>query len=370
MKKSSIPFVGLHAHSVAGSFFDGLGFPGEHMDSAFENGMDALALTDHGNMNGLSYQVSHAKKMMEEGKDLKPIFGVEAYFIPSVSNWKTELEKQKDSKKKSKTSGLIIENEGASKSKKSKINKRNHLILLAQNQTGLSNIFKMVSDSYIDDNFYRYPRMDYNLLAKHNEGVIAASACLGGVYAGNYWDNRDLGKDAVIQSMRKTTERMLDIFGDRWYGELQWNSIPEQHELNQYIIQLHHEYGIELISTADSHYPNKDAWRDRELYKRLGWLGKSSPDYLSPELPENVEDIGYELYPKNGEEMWEAYKHYSKKVGAFYDDKMIEESILRTHDIAHNRIEKFMPDNKVRLPSFVVPDKQSASEALRKFGEN
>jgi DNA polymerase-3 subunit alpha len=370
LKKSNIPFVGLHAHSVAGSFFDGLGFPGEHMDSAFENGMDALALTDHGNMNGLSYQVSHAKKMMEEGKSFKPIFGTEAYFIPSVKNWKKELEKEKDSKKKSKSSGLVIENEGASKSKKSKLNKRNHLILLAQNQTGLNNIFKMVSDSYTNDNFYRYPRMDYDLLSKHNEGVIAASACLGGVYAGNYWDNRDDGKDAVIQSMRKTTERMIDIFGDRWYGELQWNNVPEQHELNQYIIQLHHEYGIQLISTADSHYPNKDAWRDRELYKRLGWLGKSSPDYLSAELPENVEQIGYELYPKNGEEMWAAYKYYADKVGASYDDKMIEESILRTHDIAHNRIEKFMPDNTVRLPSFVVPDKYSASEALRKFSED
>jgi len=370
LKKSDIPFVGLHAHSVAGSFFDGLGFPGEHMDSAFENGMDALALTDHGNMNGLSYQVDHAKKMMEEGKNFKPIFGVEAYFIPSVKDWKKELEKEKDSKKKSKSSGLVIENEGASKSKKSKLNKRNHLILLAQNQTGLSNIFKMVSDSYTNDNFYRYPRMDYDLLTKHNEGVIAASACLGGVYAGNYWDNRDMGKDAVIQSMRRTTERMIDIFGDRWYGELQWNNVPEQHELNQYIIQLHHEYGIQLISTADSHYPNKDAWRDRELYKRLGWLGKSSPDYLSSELPESVEDIGYELYPKNGDEMWQAYKYYSEKVGASYSDKMIEESILRTHDIAHNRIETYMPDNTVRLPSFVVPDKQSASEALRKFSED
>ena len=370
MKKSDIPFVGLHAHSVAGSFFDGLGFPGEHMDSAFENGMDALALTDHGNMNGLSYQVDHAKKMMEEGKNFKPIFGVEAYFIPSVKDWKKELEKEKDSKQKSKSSGLVIENEGASKSKKSKLNKRNHLILLAQNQTGLSNIFKMVSDSYTNDNFYRYPRMDYDLLTKHNEGVIAASACLGGVYAGNYWDNRDMGKDAVIQSMRRTTERMVDIFGDRWYGELQWNNVPEQHELNQFIIQLHHEYGIQLISTADSHYPSKESWRDRELYKRLGWLGKSSPDYLSAELPENVEDIGYELYPKNGDEMWQAYKYYSEKVGASYDDKMIEESIIRTHDIAHNRIETFMPDNTVRLPSFVVPDKQSASEALRKFSED
>ena len=168
MKKSDIPFVGLHAHSVAGSFFDGLGFPGEHMDSAFDNGMDALALTDHGNMNGLSYQVDHAKKMMEEGKDFKPIFGVEAYFIPSVKDWKKELEKEKDTKRKSKSSGLVIENEGASKSKKSKLNKRNHLILLAQNQTGLSNIFKMVSDSYTNDNFYRYPRMDYDLLTKHN----------------------------------------------------------------------------------------------------------------------------------------------------------------------------------------------------------
>jgi DNA polymerase III subunit alpha len=372
LKKSDIPFVGLHAHSVAGSFFDGLGFPGEHMDSAFENGMDALALTDHGNMNGLSYQVAHAKKMMEEGKNFKPIFGVEAYFIPSVKDWRKEMDKEKGSKKKSdSSSGLVIENEGASKSKKSKLNKRNHLILLAQNQTGLNNIFKMVSDSYKNDNFYRYPRMDYDLLSQYNEGVIAASACLGGIYAGNYWDNRENGKDAVIQSMRQTTEKMIDIFGDRWYGELQWNSAPEQHELNQYIIQLHHEYGIQLISTADSHYPTKEAWRDRELYKRLGWLGgKTRPDYLSSELPENVEDIGYELYPKNGDEMWEAYKYYSEKVGASYNDKMIEESILRTHEIAHNRIEKFMPDNTVRLPSFVVPDKQSASEALQKFSED
>ena len=74
MKK--IPFVGLHAHSVAGSIFDALGYPQEHMDFAFENGMDALALTDHGNMNGLPHQVLHAKKMKEAGKDFKPIFGI------------------------------------------------------------------------------------------------------------------------------------------------------------------------------------------------------------------------------------------------------------------------------------------------------
>ena len=80
----SIPFVGLHAHSVAGSPFDALGYPQEHMDSAYDNGLDAFALTDHGNCNGLAYQVLHAKKMQKLGKTIKPIYGVEAYFHPSI----------------------------------------------------------------------------------------------------------------------------------------------------------------------------------------------------------------------------------------------------------------------------------------------
>ena len=95
-KESELPFVGLHAHSVAGSPFDALGYPAEHMDFAYDNGMDALALTDHGNANGLAGQVLHAKKMLKEGKEFKPIFGVEAYFIPSVANWKKEYEEAFD----------------------------------------------------------------------------------------------------------------------------------------------------------------------------------------------------------------------------------------------------------------------------------
>ena len=98
--ESKIPFVGLHAHSVAGSPFDALGYPPEHMDFAYENGMDALALTDHGNMNGLAWQVLHAKKMKKAGKEFKPIFGVEAYFIPSVANWKKDYEEIKAAAKK------------------------------------------------------------------------------------------------------------------------------------------------------------------------------------------------------------------------------------------------------------------------------
>ena len=73
--KSKLKFVGLHAHSVAGSPFDALGYPSDHMDFAYENGMDAMALTDHGNMNGFSWQLLHAKKMNKEGRKFKPLFG-------------------------------------------------------------------------------------------------------------------------------------------------------------------------------------------------------------------------------------------------------------------------------------------------------
>jgi DNA polymerase-3 subunit alpha len=362
-----IPFVGLHAHSGM-SLNDGLGYPQDHMDFAYENDNDALALTDHGHMNGLPYQVLHARKMQANGKNFKPIFGVEAYFNPSLDLWREEYEKAKQEKKKGIKNEieLSIENEKASKQKTVDIlKKRNHLILIAQNQTGLNNIFKLVSESYKDENFYRYPRIDYKLLDLHSDGVIASSACLGGVYAGDYWDYRDDGSDAILGALRQTTERMKGIFGDRWYGELQWNNIPEQHELNQYIIQVCKEYDVKLISTADSHYPNPDAWKDRELYKRIGWLGKGGlPEYMSAELPSGVEEIGYELYPKNGEQMWKSYHEYSKLVGFDYDDDLVMDSIKRTDYIAHDLIEDFMPDNEVRLPSFVVPAGKTDIQAL------
>jgi len=372
MKKTSkIPFVGLHAHSGVGSPFDGLGYPQEHMNFAYENGCDALALTDHGNMNGMAYQVLHAKKMQEEGKNFKPIFGVEAYFLPSISEWKEEYERAKEDKKAKRglddsRSATTIEDEGSSKATvKNILNRRRHLILLAQNQIGLTNIFKMVSKSFSKESFYRFPRVDYKMLKKHNEGVIAASACLGGVYAGNYWENRESGQAAVLEAMRKTTEKMMDIFGDRWYGELQWNNVPEQHELNNFIIQTSEKYGFSLISTADSHYPSPQAWKDRELYKRLGWLGKGGmPSWMTSELPIGIQEIGYELYPKNGDQMWESYKKYSKECGASYDDDLVLASIKETHNIAHNRIEAFLPDSTVRLPDFVVPPGFTAPQTL------
>ena len=179
------------------------------------------------------------------------------------------------------------------------------------------------------------------MLKKYGDGIVASSACLGGVYAGDYWDNYEDGEEAVLDAMRETTKRMMECLGDRWFGELQWNNVPSQHTLNKYVIKMHEEFGINLISTADSHYPNAKAWKDRELYKRLGWLGsKKTPDYLKSELPIDIDEMGMELYPKNGDQMWSSYKKYSEECGVQYDDDLVYDSIVRTHWIAHEFIEE------------------------------
>jgi DNA polymerase-3 subunit alpha len=362
--KSSIPFVGLHAHSTAGSPFDAIGYPQQHMDFAYQNGSDALALTDHGNCNGLAYQVLHAKSMEKEGKDFKPIYGCEAYFLPSIDEWEKEKEKLQESKKKKKAvknqSGFSIENETETKRSKDILNRRRHLVLLAQNQTGLNNIFKLVSESFKPGNFYRFPRIDYDMLRENNEGIIASSACLGGIYAGDYWEHIEFGDDAVLDAMRKTTETMQSIFGDRWYGELQWWNDSRQMKLNQFIVQISKEYDLKLISTADSHYYNPEVWKDRELYKRL----RPGAVAFFGEMPENLEEAGMELYPKNGDQMFAAYKKYSESQGVTFDDDLVRNSIEQTHYIAHNRIERFYPDNTVRLPSFVIPEGMTEDDAL------
>jgi DNA polymerase-3 subunit alpha len=376
MNKPSIPFVGLHAHSVAGSIFDGLGYPNEHMDYAHENGMDALALTDHGNMNGLPYAVLHAKKMHAEGKNFKPIFGCEAYFIPSIKEWREEYNRVMQDKKaaraakKDETSGATVEDENASKkAARNILNRRRHLVLLAQNQTGLNNLFKLISESYRSENFYRYPRIDFDLLEKYGEGIIASSACLGGVYAGAYWENREEGPEAVLRAMRGLTERFVSILGDRWYGELQWNNVPEQHDLNKYIIQVCGELNVlslflRLILTI--------------LTQRLGrianfisgWVGLARAAHLGQRMgnyQQMLTRLAMNFIPKNGNQMWEAYQKYSSDAGVKYDDDLVMASLVKTYEIAHERIEAFMPDNTVRLPDFVIPVGETEDSALRKF---
>ena len=156
-------------------------------------------------MNGLAYQVLHAKKMHSQGKKFKPIYGCEAYFVPSLQEWHeeknaAELDKKR-AKKDAEATGTTVEDEEASKSAvKDILSRRSHLVLIAANQKGLNNLFKMISESYTPDNFYRYPRLDFDTLAEHSEGIIVSSACMGGVFASDYWKNREQGEEAVLEA--------------------------------------------------------------------------------------------------------------------------------------------------------------------------
>ena len=363
-------FVNLHGHSCF-SLFDGFGFPQEHMDFAYENGSKALALTDHGSMNGLSYQLLRAKEMKAEGKDFKPIFGIEAYYIESIDEWRTKKAELAADKKRAKEidksdSAMVVEDE--QRDDKRALSRKRHLVLLAQNQKGLENIYEMVSKSYSGDYFYRKPRIDWAMLEKHQEGVIVLTACLGGIAAGSMWEKQEEGEDAIVAHMNENLQKFKDTFGDRFYAELQWNNIPEQHLLNRCLIKVAKQLDLRLVSTCDSHYPRPDAWKDREVYKRLGWLGKT-PEWMDENIPSSVDEIGYELYPKNAEEMWESYKRYSDDLNISYDDNLVMESITNTADIAFRQIEDFLPDTSVQLPSFMVPSDKSADEALSELAE-
>jgi len=360
--KSKLKFVGLHAHSVAGSPFDALGYPSDHMDFAYENGMDAMALTDHGNMNGFSWQLLHAKKMNKEGRKFKPLFGCEAYYIKDVEEWQEAFDAANEKKKKEKAKGVNMEaSEG-----KNRVRTYNHLLLIAQNQKGLNNLFKLVSTSHEDKYFYRKPRIDLKLLKEYNEGLICSTTCISGPFAQVVWDNPEASHEELVALMRPVVEDFIDIFGkERYFGELQWNNIPEQHKLNKCIVELSKEYGIKMISTVDSHYARPELWKDRELYKRLGWLGMSKkPDWLSDDLPQSVDEIGYELYPKNGDQVFDSYLKYSKECGYEYNDEDVRQSIENTYYIAHELVEDFEPDATVRLPDFVVPEGKDEDQAL------
>lgn len=374
MKDKEIKFVGLHQHSHY-SVFDGFGAPKEAIDFAIENGSEALALTDHGTMAGLAEQVFHAKKLEQQGISFRPIYGIEAYYHPSISEWQNQYEEHsKKNNKKSKKEkeaeqgSVVVEDEdyGEAFTDELKLRHRRHMVLLAKNQTGLNNLFTMISKSYTRPYYYFYPRIDLELLKQHSEGIIATSACIGGLLGLDYFLNKERGDEAIKKAMRNTVESMLDIYGSDFYGELQWNALEDQHKINNHIIDLHHEYGFELISSADAHYPSPEHWRNRELYKRLGWVGKKES---VSDIPNSIEEMNYQLYPKNGTQMWESYKKYSEQLGFSYDDKLILNSIEKTHDISFNKIEKFYPDNSIKLPSF-ISNVDDFDKELRKLAIN
>lgn len=206
-------FVHLHVHSEY-SLLDGLSTPEEMARAASTNGQTSLALTDHGSMAGiLKFQDACVKQ------DVKPIFGVEAYFTPSLGN--DELEAKAE---------------------------RFHLILLAKNNRGMASLFQLNKRAWTEG-FYYKPRIDFAMLDDIiDNDVIALSGCRGSAIS----KALEVGDESRAQRL---TERFLGIFGDDFYFEIQaWN--PDQ--INRGLIDLASSYNKLVVPTLDCHYPFKE----------------------------------------------------------------------------------------------------------------
>lgn len=211
MSESSA-FVHLHNHSDY-SLLDGASKLDQLVETALAMGMPALALTDHGNVFGAIQFYAACRK-----KGLKPILGCEVYVAKESRHKKT----------------------GGS-------DQANHLVLLAQNGTGYSNLCKLVSLGYLEGFYYR-PRVDKELLARHSEGLIALSACLKGAVAQCL---------AIDQPQAALDEALSyqEIFGkDNFFLELQDHGLPAQQRVNPALIEMSRAAGIPLVCTNDSHY--------------------------------------------------------------------------------------------------------------------
>jgi DNA polymerase-3 subunit alpha len=340
--------------------------------------MDAWALTDHGNGNGLAHAHSHAVKMQKAGRKYRQIYGVEFYFVPSLDQWTSDYADHKQSIKDAKTAaaaekkgkekiiidaddesgGLVIEDEDESKKidiLKDEWKRRYHLVVTARNRKGLNNLFTLVKKSY-KDGFYRYPRIDFKMLKEHGEGLHVNSACLGGIFSNRILRGvaHDKSRDEIQKDLQNLSDRFTDAVGiENFKLELQFNKLNKQHVVNDYLIEHHKLTGIPLISTADSHYPSNDKWQARELYKKLGWLGKK--DGLT--LPA-FEDLKCELYPKNAQQMWDEFlEGYNEHDFYKGNEQLVKESIERTHDIVWNDFEDTWIDVSAKLPTITVPNK-------------
>ena len=376
-------FVGLHAHTTF-SPYDGLGYPSDHIDFVIENGMDAWAITDHGNGSGHAHARKHFEKIKKNGQKFRQIYGVEFYFVPSLAQWQIDYndhrEKIKENKKLSKEDkaeeGHVIESEDETREAPSdEWKRRYHLVVTAKNREGLHNIYRMVKKSY-KHGFYRFPRIDYKMLKEHSEGIVISTACVGGVAAGlifrEFKDKKFneltpslLTGQACVNVMNRLenmTDQFVDIVGkDNFFLEMQFNSLPAQHLTNKALIELSKKTKIPLIATADSHYPRPELWQARELYRRLGWGRKDDEG-----LPQK-EDLKCELYPKNAQQMWDEFLDSGKEYD-FYNgnEELVRDSIERTHDIAWDKFEDTWIDTEIKLHNFSTPE-ESAFEKLLKL---
>ena len=299
-------FTHLHVHTEF-SLLDGLGRIKELVARAKELGMDSIAITDHGVMYGA---IDFYRACKDAG--IRPILGCEVYTAP----------------------GSRFDKEGGVTD-----GRYHHLVLLAENNKGYSNLMKIVSRGFTEG-FYYTPRVDHEVLAEYHEGVIALSACLAG-------EVPSLLRKGFYEEAKKSALTLSEIFGkDHFYLELQDHGIPEQKIVNQGLLRMHEETGLELVATNDIHYVLAEDQKAHDILLCIQTQKKVTDE-------NRMRYEGGQYYLKSEEEMRELFPY-------------APEAIENTHKIA-SRCEVQIEFGHYKLPKFDVPSGYTAWEYMQKL---
>lgn len=295
------------------SFFDGSGKAIELAQLAKEKGYTALGLTNHGNTSGLIQHYDACKAV-----GIKPVLGVEAYFLPVY-----------------------------------KENKRGfHLCLYAKNLEGYKNINAIQSEG--EKQKYYNPIITFEILEKYSEGVICSTACVAGFLAQCIINNKHL-------QAKKFLKRMLKIFGDDLYIEIQPYKVSEkglQERVNAEAIKLAEEFGIKCIFTSDSHRGRKE---DLESYIAMHMLKNKNPEYVN-----HIRNTYSARYMPNKDEMQKRFlKMHENDLGIAKCKRIIAE-VERNMDEFEEKVEGDIIDQLSSVYSLPKFDEEQNSYVLLK----
>ena len=312
-------FVHLHAHTEY-SMLDGAAKITDYLKKVKELNQPAAAITDHGNLYGALEFVRQAESL-----DIKPIIGYEAYVTPGSRFDRPDRDN----------------------------NKRYHLTLLAENNVGYQNLVELVSKAYLEG-FYYKPRVDYQLLSEHSEGIIALSGCLGGEVAQHLAPDgsKEEGNIKNEKSYEKALEKAKnyqEIFGkDNFFIEIHNHGISQQLEILDDLVSISEELEAPLVAANDSHYVSQD---DSSAHDALLCVQTNA----TMEDENRFKFDGEEYYVKSSEEM-----------RTLFPDDKYPNACDNTLKIA-NRVHYEFEFDKDYLPDFPVQDDSlSADEYLRK----
>jgi DNA polymerase III subunit alpha len=310
-KFEKMKFSHLHCHTQY-SLLDGAANISSMFKKAKNDGMPAVAITDHGNMFGVFQFVAEAGKF--EG--VKPIVGCEFY---------------------------LVENRHEKTFTKDKKDKRYHQLFLAKNTEGYRNLSKMCSTGYIEGMYSKYPRIDKELVLQYHKGLIATTCCLGASVPQAILRH---GEDAG----RKEFEWWLNIFQEDYYVELQRHNLKEQILVNEVLLRFAKEYNVKVIASNDSHYVDKNDANAHDILLCINTGEKQSTpkmDDVSMDDDANKKNARFafpndEFYFKTTAEMTHLFKD-------------IPEAIDNTNEIV-GKVEHLKLKQDIMLPNFVIPE--------------